>query len=218
MVGVAERPGLVRVKVRVSTDAGAGEVGVSQETSLTVERRAVTMETRGEEDHDVGLLPLILDLRVRHLLSGKRQSRGWASVTPTYIMWMFLKARQSLYDRAAACRSGLTWKESGVTVCHTLKACRIALWVSFSPTLGVKLEMLQEAETETLVRASHSLNKTMEGQFSPSELQVGSSSSFRTLSSWRESPKPSVWHRAAISQMCGSDSEDSLSFSLSNVR
>ena len=93
---------------------------------------------------------------------------------------MFLKARQSLYDRAAACRSGLTWKESGVTVCHTLKACRIALWVSFSPTLGVKLEMLQEAET---VRASHSLNKTAERQFSPSELQVGSSSSFRTLSS-----------------------------------
>lgn len=76
MVGVAERPGLVRVKVRVSSDAGAGEVGVSQETALAVERRAVAMETRGEEDHDVGLLPLVLDLRVRHLLSGKRQSRG----------------------------------------------------------------------------------------------------------------------------------------------
>lgn len=80
VVGVAERPGLVRVKVRVSSDAGAGEVGVSQETALAVERRAVTMETRGEEDHDVGLLPLVLDLRVRHLLSGKRQSRGWTSV------------------------------------------------------------------------------------------------------------------------------------------
>lgn len=38
-----------------------------------------------------------------------------------------------------------------MTVCHTLKACRIALWVSFSPTLGVKLEMLQESENGTRV-------------------------------------------------------------------
>lgn len=44
-----------------------------------------------------------------------------------------------------------------MTVCHTLKACRIALWVSFSPTLGVKLEMLQEAETETLVIELHTV-------------------------------------------------------------
>lgn len=62
VVGVAERPRLVRVKVCVSTDAGAGEVGVGEETPLSVERRAVAMETRGEEDHDVGLLPLVLDL------------------------------------------------------------------------------------------------------------------------------------------------------------
>lgn len=62
MVGVAQCPGLVRVKVCVSSDAGAGEVGVGQETPLSVKRRAVTMETRGEEDHDVSLLTLVLDL------------------------------------------------------------------------------------------------------------------------------------------------------------
>lgn len=62
VVGVAQRPGLVRVKVCVSSDASAGEVGVGQETPLSVEGRAVTMETRGEEDHDVSFLTLVLDL------------------------------------------------------------------------------------------------------------------------------------------------------------
>lgn len=62
MVGVAQRPGLIRVKVCVSSDAGAGEVGVGQESSLSIKRRAVTMETRGKEDHDVRLLTLVLDL------------------------------------------------------------------------------------------------------------------------------------------------------------
>lgn len=73
MVGVAQRPGLIGVKVCVSADASAGEVGVGQETPLSVERRAVAMETRGEEDHDVSLLALVLDLRVRHLLNGTRE-------------------------------------------------------------------------------------------------------------------------------------------------
>lgn len=72
VVGVAKRPGLVGVKVRVSSDAGAGEVSVGQEAPLSVERGAVTVETRGEEDHDVSLFALVLDLRVRHLLSGIR--------------------------------------------------------------------------------------------------------------------------------------------------
>lgn len=35
-----------------------------------------------------------------------------------------------------------------MTLCHTPKARRIARWVSFSPTLGVKLEMLQEEEED----------------------------------------------------------------------
>lgn len=76
VVGVAQRPGLVRVEVRVSSDASAGEVGVGQESPLSVERGAVTMETRGKEDHDVCLLTLVLDLWVRHLLNGIRYQQN----------------------------------------------------------------------------------------------------------------------------------------------
>lgn len=68
MVGVAERPRLVRIEVCVSTNAGAGEVGVCEEAALAVERRAVAVKTRGEKNHDISFLPLVLDLRVRHLL------------------------------------------------------------------------------------------------------------------------------------------------------
>lgn len=75
VVGVAQRPGLVRVEVCVSADAGAGEVGVGQKPPLPIEWRAVTMETRGEKDHDVGLLALILDLRVRNLLKKTGEER-----------------------------------------------------------------------------------------------------------------------------------------------
>lgn len=59
--------------MRVPSDSGAREIGVGQEASFTVKGRAVAMETRGEEDHDVGLLPLALDLRVRDLLKGERR-------------------------------------------------------------------------------------------------------------------------------------------------
>lgn len=62
MVGIAQRPGLVRVEVCVSSDAGAREVGMGQEAPLSIERRAITMETRGKENHDVRFLPLIFDL------------------------------------------------------------------------------------------------------------------------------------------------------------
>lgn len=62
VVGVAQRPGLVGVKVCVPSDSGAREVGVGQETPFSVKWRAVTMETRGEEDHDVSLLTLVFDL------------------------------------------------------------------------------------------------------------------------------------------------------------
>lgn len=37
-----------------------------------------------------------------------------------------------------------------MTLCHTPKACRIARWVSFSPTFGVKLEILQETNREKM--------------------------------------------------------------------
>ena len=56
--------------MRVPADARAGEVSVGQEPPLSVKWRAVAMETRGKEDHDVGLLALVLDLRVGHFLCG----------------------------------------------------------------------------------------------------------------------------------------------------
>lgn len=68
MVGVAESPRLVRIEVCVSANAGAREVGVCEEAALAVKRRAVTVKTGGKKDHDISFLPLVLDLRVRHLL------------------------------------------------------------------------------------------------------------------------------------------------------
>ena len=68
VVGVAQGPGFVGVEVGVPPDAGTREVGVGQEPPLPVEGRAVPMETGGKEDHDVGLLDLILDVGVGHLL------------------------------------------------------------------------------------------------------------------------------------------------------
>lgn len=55
----------------VTTDARAGEVGMGQEASLAIERRAVAVEPRGEEDHDVGLLAQGLDLLGVDLLKGQ---------------------------------------------------------------------------------------------------------------------------------------------------
>ena len=76
VVGVAQRPGFIRVEVCVPPDAGAGEVGVGEETPFPVKRRAVAVETGGEEDHDVRLLPVVLDLRVRHLLKQEEEVRN----------------------------------------------------------------------------------------------------------------------------------------------
>ena len=97
MVGVAQRPRLVRVKVCVSSDAGAREVRVGQETPLTIKRRAVTMETRGKEDHDVSLLPLAFDFRVRHLLNGIRGEQSIVKKQKTYIKILFKLWNRILY-------------------------------------------------------------------------------------------------------------------------
>lgn len=45
MVGVAQRPGFVRVEVRVAPNARPGKVGVRQEAALAVKGRAVAVET-----------------------------------------------------------------------------------------------------------------------------------------------------------------------------
>lgn len=72
MVGVAERPRLIRVKVRVAPDARPGEVGMRQEAALAVEGGAVAVETRGEDDGDVHVLLGPLQLAVGHRLEAQR--------------------------------------------------------------------------------------------------------------------------------------------------
>lgn len=73
LVCVPSGPGLSEVKVRVSPDAMSGEVGVSQEAALAIERRAVTMETLREREHDVcELVNLVFDLAVGNLSEGER--------------------------------------------------------------------------------------------------------------------------------------------------
>ena len=62
--------------MRVPPHAGPGEVGVGQEAPLSVERRTVAVETRGEEDHDVGLLATaIFDLLVGDFVEGQGGDR-----------------------------------------------------------------------------------------------------------------------------------------------
>ena len=59
--------------MRVSPDAVPGEVGVSQEAALAIERRAVAVETLREGEHDVReLVDLVPDLAVGDLSEGER--------------------------------------------------------------------------------------------------------------------------------------------------
>lgn len=73
MVRVAQRPRLVRVKVRVAPDARPWEVGVCQEAALAVEGGAVAVETRGEDDGDVHVFLGSLQLAVGHRLEAQRR-------------------------------------------------------------------------------------------------------------------------------------------------
>lgn len=73
LVHVPGGPRLGQVKVRVAPDAVSGEVGVSQEAALAVERRAVAVEALGEGQHDVcELVDLVPDLAVGNLPEGDR--------------------------------------------------------------------------------------------------------------------------------------------------
>lgn len=59
--------------MRVSSDALSGEVGMSQEAALAVERRAVAVETICEGEHDVcELVNLVSDVAVGDLSEGER--------------------------------------------------------------------------------------------------------------------------------------------------
>lgn len=71
---IPDSPGLGRVKVGVPSDVGAWEVGMGQEATLAIERRAVTVETLSKEDHDIGLLLVALtDVGIGYLSEVQRR-------------------------------------------------------------------------------------------------------------------------------------------------
>lgn len=53
MVGVAQGPGFIRVKMRITPYPRPREVRMSQEASFSIKWRAVTVETRCEDNGDV---------------------------------------------------------------------------------------------------------------------------------------------------------------------
>jgi len=64
--------------VGVPAHSRSGEVGVREEAPLPIKRRAVTMETRGEEDHNVGLFTAsVFDLLVGNLVESQ-----WGHLLP----------------------------------------------------------------------------------------------------------------------------------------
>lgn len=71
MIRVPEGPGLVWVKVCVSSNARAWEIGVGEESPLPVEGRTVTVKTRGEDDGDVHVTPASLEGAVRNGLKAQ---------------------------------------------------------------------------------------------------------------------------------------------------
>lgn len=68
MVWIPQGPGLIWVKVRVSSYARAWKIGVGKETALPVEGWAVAVETRSEDDGDVHVTPASLKGAVRNSL------------------------------------------------------------------------------------------------------------------------------------------------------
>lgn len=77
MVGISQCPRLIRVKVSVSSNSGAREVGVGQESPFPIKWGAVTMEARSKEDHNVCFLPVTFDLMIWHLFKGQ-----WGHLLP----------------------------------------------------------------------------------------------------------------------------------------
>lgn len=57
MVRVPKGPGLIWVKVCVSSNARAWEIGVGEESPLPIEGWTVTVKTRSEDDGDVHVTP-----------------------------------------------------------------------------------------------------------------------------------------------------------------
>lgn len=68
MVGVAQGPRLIWVKMRVSSYPRPRKVGVRQEAPLAVKGRAITMKPWREDDGDVYVFFGPLQLAVGHSL------------------------------------------------------------------------------------------------------------------------------------------------------
>lgn len=73
-------PGLIGVKVCVSAHTRTWEVGVSQESSLSIKGRAVAMKTWGKEDHDVWLFATA----IFHLLVWDLVECQWGNLLPDF--------------------------------------------------------------------------------------------------------------------------------------
>lgn len=73
MVWVAQRPGFVRIEMRVAPYARSWEISVRQEASLSVERWAVTVKARGKYDGNVHVTFAAFQSAVRHCLKTQRR-------------------------------------------------------------------------------------------------------------------------------------------------
>ena len=73
MVGVAQSPRFIRVKVCVASYSRPWEVGVGQKATLAVKGRAVAMETGSEDDGDVHVFLGPLHLAVGNGLEAQRR-------------------------------------------------------------------------------------------------------------------------------------------------
>lgn len=71
MVGVSQRPRLIRVKVCVSSYSRPWKVGVRQKAALAIKGRAVAVKARREDDGDVHVGFAALQLAVRHSLKAQ---------------------------------------------------------------------------------------------------------------------------------------------------
>lgn len=77
---VSYGPGFIGVKVSVSPHSRSRKIGMCKKAPFPIKRRAVTMETRGKKDHDVGLLAAsIFDFLVGDFVKGQ-----WGNFLPDF--------------------------------------------------------------------------------------------------------------------------------------
>lgn len=71
MIRISQGPWLIWVKVSVSSNSWSRKVSMSQESTFSIKRRTVSMETRSKKDHNICLLSVIFNFMVRDLFKGK---------------------------------------------------------------------------------------------------------------------------------------------------